>query len=113
MSNIYKKLRKENGLTQEELASKLHVTQTTISKWEQGRVIPDITTLELIADFFNVTIDFLLGRNNNTTKSLIEDNSITIYARGGGVRKYKLSKKKLEAIQALLDDDNSPDDVDI
>lgn len=56
-----KKLRKEKGLTQETLANFLGVSFQTISKWERGETYPDITTLPVIASFFNITIDDLLG----------------------------------------------------
>lgn len=56
-----KKLRLENGLTQEKLANSLSVSFQTISKWEHGDTYPDITTLPLIARFFNISIDELLG----------------------------------------------------
>ncbi len=56
-----KKLRKEKGLTQETLADFLSVSFQTISKWERGETYPEITTLPVIASFFNVTIDDLLG----------------------------------------------------
>lgn len=56
-----KKLRKEKELTQEALAEFLGVSFQTISKWERGETYPDITMLPVIASFFNVTIDDLLG----------------------------------------------------
>ena len=54
-------LRKRKGLTQEELAQKLYVSRTAISKWESGRGYPSIESLKLIANFFSVTIDELLS----------------------------------------------------
>ena len=54
-------LRKQRGLTQEELAEKLYVSRTAISKWESGRGYPNIESLKAIAKFFSVTLDELLS----------------------------------------------------
>ena len=54
-------LRKQKGLTQEELAEVLFVSRTAISKWESGRGHPNIESLKAIAKFFGVTIDELLS----------------------------------------------------
>lgn len=54
-------LRKQKGLTQEELADVLFVSRTAISKWESGRGYPNIDSLKAIAKFFGVTIDMLLS----------------------------------------------------
>ena len=53
-------LRKSRGLTQEELAEKLFVSRTAISKWESGRGYPSLDSLKEIARFFSVTIDDLI-----------------------------------------------------
>ena len=55
------KLRKDQNLTQEELAEKLFVSRTAISKWESGRGYPSIDSLKVIAKYFHVTIDELIG----------------------------------------------------
>ena len=54
------KLRKEQNLTQEELAEKLFVSRTAISKWESGRGYPSIDSLKAIAKYFHITIDELI-----------------------------------------------------
>ena len=54
-------LRKRNNLTQEELAQRLYVSRTAISKWESGRGYPNIDSLKAIAKFYGVTIDELLS----------------------------------------------------
>ena len=54
-------LRKQKGLTQEELAESLYVSRTAISKWESGRGYPNIDSLKTISKFFSVTIDELLS----------------------------------------------------
>lgn len=54
-------LRKQKGLTQEELAQALYVSRTAISKWESGRGYPSIDSLKQLAQFFAVSIDDLLS----------------------------------------------------
>ena len=54
-------LRKNRGLTQEELAEALYVSRTAISKWESGRGYPNIDSLKAISKFFSVSIDDLLS----------------------------------------------------
>lgn len=54
-------LRKSKGLTQEELAEKLYVSRTAVSKWESGRGYPNIDSLKEISMFFSVSIDELLS----------------------------------------------------
>ena len=60
-------LRKQKGLTQEELAEKLYVSRTSISKWESGRGYPNIESLKAIANFFSVTVDELLSTDEILT----------------------------------------------
>lgn len=54
-------LRKSKGLTQEELADKLYVSRTAISKWESGRGFPNIDSLKEISKFFCISLDELLS----------------------------------------------------
>lgn len=54
-------LRKQRGMTQEELADKLFISRAAISKWESGRGYPNIDSLKAIANFFGVTVDELLS----------------------------------------------------
>ena len=54
-------LRKNRGLTQEELAESLYVSRTAVSKWESGRGYPNIESLKEISKFFSVSIDELLS----------------------------------------------------
>lgn len=54
-------LRKNRGLTQEELAEDLYVSRTAVSKWESGRGYPNIDSLKEISEYFSVTIDELLS----------------------------------------------------
>ena len=59
-----KKLRKEKGISQLKLAMDLNMTQNTISRYETGEREPGINELIKIADYFDVSVDYLLGRKD-------------------------------------------------
>lgn len=61
-SERLKELRTQRGYSQSELAKKLEVSKSTISMLEVGSRKPSFEMLELIGDFFNVTVDYLLGK---------------------------------------------------
>lgn len=63
-SSRIKQLRTERGITQEQLASMLKVSRSTIGMYESGKREPDFETSEAIADIFNVDMDFLMGRSD-------------------------------------------------
>lgn len=56
-------LRKEKGITQEELAKSLYVSRTAVSKWESGRGYPSLDSLKEIAKYFCISVDELLSSN--------------------------------------------------
>ncbi len=60
LSEKIQKLRKERGLTQEQFAEQLLVSRTAVSKWETGRGMPSMESLQMIARLFNITLDELL-----------------------------------------------------
>lgn len=77
-SLIYK-LRTKNNLTQKELADKLLVTSQAISKWENGRGIPDIEMLQKLSEIFNVDIaELLAGKVNKKAKRVTESKIIML-----------------------------------
>ncbi|MBR5261958.1 MAG: helix-turn-helix transcriptional regulator [Oscillospiraceae bacterium] len=61
-------LREDRDLKQKDLAEILHISQNTYSQYENGVIQLTAETLILLADFYNVSIDYLLGRSNNPTK---------------------------------------------
>ena len=61
-NNKITELRKEKGLSQRQLAKELGTSQANLSRWEQGLNEPSIIECWKIADFFDVSIDFLCGR---------------------------------------------------
>ena len=58
---LIKEIRKKNGLTQNELANKYNVTYQAVSKWENGKNLPDMALIKQIAQDFNVSLDDMLG----------------------------------------------------
>ena len=52
---------KKRGIKKKELAEEMYVTPQTVSRWCQGHIIPDKPTLQLLADFFRVSPEYLLG----------------------------------------------------
>jgi transcriptional regulator with XRE-family HTH domain len=68
-----KYLRNEYNLTGEELGQILNVTKVAISKWETGHRTPDVDMLVKIADYFDVTLDFLLGRTDDRDTIIVKD----------------------------------------
>ena len=59
-----KELRKSAGLTQEQLASKLGLSRVNYTRYEVGAVRPDYETIILLADFYDISLDELFGRNS-------------------------------------------------
>ncbi|MDU4147919.1 MAG: helix-turn-helix transcriptional regulator [Bifidobacterium breve] len=57
-------LRNENSFRQEDVAAKINVARQTYSYWETGERVPDINSLILLADLYNVSLDYLVGRTS-------------------------------------------------
>lgn len=64
ISKRIKELRKENKLSQDELAEKCFVKQSCVSKWERGATLPDADMIVKLTRIFNVSADYLLGIND-------------------------------------------------
>ena len=107
-------LRKENGLTQQELAEKLGVTDKAVSKWERGLGCPDISLLVPISEIFDVSINELLAGEkreelasldlNQANKEIIEysSNEIKVNKKKNRNLKFSLSVSVTVLILILL-----------
>ena len=71
--NIILKLRTERGMSQDELANKVMVTRQAVSRWENSVTFPDITMLPLLANMFDVTVDYLLDVDTYNKEKEIPD----------------------------------------
>jgi len=74
-----KTLRTKNNYTQEDLAKQLFVTRQTISKWENGKTIPDVQTLNKICDFYNIHLSFLLSEESSEKKESSHNEKLIKY----------------------------------
>lgn len=81
-------LRKKRNLTQKQLADIMGIDQTAISNWERGKVLPDNANLLKLANFFNVSLDYLLGRSQTDNVHLAlstSDIDLITYAAHNGL----------------------------
>lgn len=97
-------LRKDAGLTQKQLADNLHLSKSTISHFEQGLSIPTTTILLSIADYFNVNVDYLLGRCKSNFKYTTLNEAFTNQVSVGSVitRLLKLDQSDRKYIMESL-----------
>lgn len=86
---ILKELRKEKDISQTELAKSLKLARSTIAQYETGDRTPDYDTLKKIADYFNVSTDYLLGRAMKLNSSSIDEKELSYY-------KLQYSQKEIE-----------------
>jgi len=86
-------LRKENNMTQQELANKLHVTDRAVSHWENGRRIPDVALFQPICDIFKISINELVSGERISDDNMVkksEENIInTLKDKNKHVSKFK------------------------
>ena len=89
-------LRKANGMTQQELADKLLVSDKTVSKWERDERMPDISLLPVMAEIFGITTDELLrGERNNPERETnsIEETEVKQKVKSDKQFNYMIDKK--------------------
>lgn len=64
-----KELRTQGGISQQHLANFLNVSRSTVAMWETGKSEPDSSNLKKLSEFFNVSIDYLLGNSEQKENS--------------------------------------------
>lgn len=92
-------LRKEKKMSQSELAKMLAVSQTTVTAWETGKAEPSSSAITSLADYFDVTTDYLLGRPDKKEKKSVElsDDDVIMTYQG-----KELSNEDKEIIRRLM-----------
>lgn len=99
ISNRIIKLRKQKGWSQEELAEKLDVSRQSVSKWESGTSVPDLTRILQMSEIFGVTTDYLLKGDGHTLPEESTENEIDSY-----MEEEKISILCDEQIKNFLND---------
>ena len=103
---ILAELRQDHKMTQKELAEEMFVTVGTISNYENGVHYPDIEKLIALADFFNVTTDYLLGRCRvDISTDIFEDNILGEKKLGQLIEDVRnITPARKQALSILIDD---------
>jgi len=97
--DILKKLREQSGVSQKKLAEEIHVSQQTVGSWEVNRTTPNPDLMNRVADYFNVSLDYLLGRETtNSSKEKIRRIGVKIPVLG-----YVPAGIPFEAVEDILD----------
>lgn len=111
MKNL-KVLRLQKGLSQQKLADILHISQQSVYKYEHDITSPDIDTLKNMADFFNTSIDYIVGYTDyprkvehTFTMSLNEDETSLI------VKYQHLTSKQRALIHSIIDSYSDNSDI--
>lgn len=100
-----KQLREERSLSQYDLAEKLGVAQSTIGNWEAGKREPNYAMTIKIADFFGVSLDYLVGRTDEKTENIIKapaklaDVGVESVTKSGS---DELTAEEIKAIRRML-----------
>lgn len=104
-----KELRIKNNMTQQDLAQIVGLTSTGVSYWESGKAKPDSTMINKLADYFNVSIDFLYGKNDLNSELNKDEEMSILFRKATQLEDNKKEKLKgiLKAgIDALWDEDD-------
>lgn len=102
LSHNIKKYREAKGLSQSELAEKLYISGQAISKWERGLSIPEIDKICMLAEFFGVSVDVMLGFS-------AEREPLMVGIDGGGTKtEYIVFNKNGKIYERLIADGSNP-----
>lgn len=105
-----KSLRENRGISQKFVAEKIGINNSTLSGYESGYREPDAETLKKLADFYEVTTDYLLGRTNNPNFSYNTEKFINELDLGLGVEeilerynlKYQGKELNIEDVEKIM-----------
>lgn len=96
-SNRIRELREAKSLSQDQLAEKLGITKQAVSQYERGVRKPSVPMLEALCDFFNVSSDYLLGKDDVTVRLVDADGLKALEA-------YHIDCETMKVAQSIYDD---------
>lgn len=103
--NRLKEIRESKGMTQTQLGEVIGAKKSAVSLWESGKRQIDNNTLKSLADFFGVSVDYILGRDQEELAQISLDNDVEIrFLARGGEHLSPERRKKVEALLASLMD---------
>lgn len=77
MYSIYQRLCQEKGLTNYRVSKETGVSQSSLSEWKRGNSVPKYESMKKIADYFGVSVDYLLGKTDNKKTPRPEGQDVT------------------------------------
>jgi len=108
MENRIKELRLQNGMTQRDLADRLHTQQNSVSYYETGKRLPSLDIVKRVADIFETPVDYVLGATNNSKRlSLSEQTLLENFRKLGAGDAHELILRAKELADAGSGDDNT------
>ena len=100
--DVLKRLRKERGLTQQELAKRLKISGSAVAMYESGKRRPDHDLMVEIADFFEVDLNFLYERKSRSDTDELREGVLIFHRDGKNVKKH-FTEEQMKILQALID----------
>ena len=97
-----KKLRQEAQLSQEELAERIYVSRQTISNWENDKSYPDVNSLVLLSETFQISLDKLIKGDIEVMKDVIQKEEIEKMNRYGGIYTMMLIASAVSAVPLFM-----------
>lgn len=101
--------RENAGMSQLELAQALHIGNTTLSQYESGKRVPSDTIKKTIAQYFHVSLDYLMGQTDAKEKSPVIDeglmaaNTVRVAGRDGSYVEKRLSDDQVDLLRRMID----------
>jgi transcriptional regulator with XRE-family HTH domain len=103
-----KTLRKEKDRTQEDMAKLLNIRRSTYGEYERGKIVPPIDKLKVLADYFGVSVDYLMGNTNfQTHKERNESDPLDISKQMKIILEYLENSQSTLTIDGNILDDES------